>query len=51
MERTMNEENEWKYNVEDAVGPVDCIVRDEVVQALRERKVEKNIGLHMYPRS
>ena len=38
MERTMNEESEWKHNVEDAVGPEDCIVRDEVVQALRERK-------------
>ena len=36
MERIMNEENDWDRNVErDAVvGPVVCVGRDEVLQAL-----------------
>ena len=35
MKRIMNEENDWDHNVEDAVrGPVDCVSRDEVMQAL-----------------
>ena len=38
MERIINEEVDWDYNVEgDAVeGPVVCVCRDEVLQALNE---------------
>ena len=38
MERIMNEENYWVRNVEgDAVeGPVICVSREEVLQALNE---------------
>ena len=40
MEWIMNEENEWVHNVEgDAVeGPVVCVGREEVLQALNEIK-------------
>ena len=40
MERIMNEENGWDCNVEgDAVeGPVVCVSREEVLQALNEMK-------------
>ena len=36
MKRIMNEENDWDYNVEgDAIeGPVVCVCREEVLQAL-----------------
>ena len=36
MERIMNEDNDWDYNVEgDAVdGPVVCVSSEEVLQAL-----------------
>ena len=36
----MNEENDWDHNVEgDAVkGPVVCVSREEVLQALNEMK-------------
>ena len=36
----MNEENDWDHNVEgDAVeGPVVCVSRDEVLQALNEKR-------------
>ena len=46
MERIMNEENEWDYNVEgDAVeGPVVCVSREEVLQTLNEMKTEKVPG-------
>ena len=38
MERIMNKENYWNRNVEgDAVeGPVVCVSREEVLQALNE---------------
>ena len=40
MERIMNEENDWERNVEgDAVeGPVVCVSREEVLQALNENR-------------
>ena len=40
MERIMNEENDWDHNLEgDAVeGPVVCVSRDELLQALNEMK-------------
>ena len=40
MERIMNGENDWDYNVEgDAVvGLVFCVSREEVLQALNEMK-------------
>ena len=46
MERIMNEENDWDCNVEvDAVeGPVVCVSREEVVQALNEMKTGKTSG-------
>ena len=46
MERIMNEENEWNYNVEgDAVeGPVVCVSREEVLQASNEMKTGKAPG-------
>ena len=47
MERIMNEENEWKMNVEGEVVEclVDCVGRDEVVQFLDEMKPQKTLGL------
>ena len=46
MERIMNEENGWDHNVEgDAVeGPVVCVSREEVLQALDEMKTCKAHG-------
>ena len=43
MERIMNEENLWDHNVEgDAVeGPVVCVSREEVLQALNKMKTGK----------
>ena len=43
MERIMIEENDWDRNVEgDAVeGPVGCVCREEVLQALNEMKTGK----------
>ena len=43
IERRMNEENDWDHNVEgDAVeGPVVCVSRKEVLQALNEMKTGK----------
>ena len=43
MEWIMNEENDWDHNVEgDAVeGPVVCVGREEVLQALNEMKTRK----------
>ena len=43
VERIMNEENDWDNNVErDAVeGPVVCVSREEVLQALNEMKTGK----------
>ena len=40
MESIMNEENDWDHNAEgDAVeGPVVCVSREEVLQALNEMK-------------
>ena len=40
MERIMNEENDWDHNIEgDAVeGPVNCVSRDEVLQALNKNR-------------
>ena len=38
----MNEEYNWDHNVGDAVeGPVNCVSRNEVVQALKEMKAGK----------
>ena len=38
MERILNEENDWDRNVEGdaAEGPVVCVSRQEVLQALNE---------------
>ena len=46
MERIMNEENDWDRNVEgDALeGPVVCVSREEVFQALNEMITEKAPG-------
>ena len=46
MERIMNEENDWNHNVEgDAVeGPLVCVSREEVLQALNEMKTGKAPG-------
>ena len=43
MERLMNEDNDWDHNVQgDAVeGPVVCVSRQEVLQALDEMKTGK----------
>ena len=42
IERIMNGENNWNHDVEgDAVeGPVFCVRREEVLQALSEMKTE-----------
>ena len=41
MERIVNEENDWDHNVAgDAVeGPLVCVSREEVLQALNEVKI------------
>ena len=46
MERIMNEEDDWDCNVEgDAVeGPVVCVCRGEVLQALNEMKTGRAHG-------
>ena len=46
MERIMNEKNYWDHNVEgDAVeGPVVCVSREEVLQALNKMKTGKAPG-------
>ena len=46
MERIMNEENYWDHIVEgDALeGPVVCVSREEVLQALNKMKTEKAPG-------
>ena len=46
MKMIMNEENEWDHNVEgDAVeGPVVCVSREQVLQALNEMKKRKAPG-------
>ena len=46
MEMIMNEENDWDHNVEENAvkGPVVCVSREEVLQALNEMKKEKAPG-------
>ena len=46
MERIMNEENDWDHNVEaDSVeGPVVCVSREDVLQALNVMKTGKDPG-------
>ena len=46
VERIMNEENDWDHNVEgDAVdGPVVCVSREKVLQALNEARTGKTPG-------
>ena len=46
MERIMNEDSDWDHNVEgDAVeGPVVCVSREEMLQALNEMKTGKFHG-------
>ena len=46
IERVMNKENDWDHSVEgDAVeGPVVCVSREEVLQALNEMKTGKSPG-------
>ena len=46
MERIMNEENDWDQDVEGdaAEGPVVCVSREEVLQALIEMKTGKGPG-------
>ena len=43
VERIMNVENDCDHDVEgDAVGSVDCIFRDDVVQSLNKMKMGKS---------
>ena len=46
MELIINEENDWDHDVEgDALeGPVVCVSREEVLQALSEMKTRKAPG-------
>ena len=46
MERIMNEENDWDHDVEGDAGegPVVCVSREEVLQALSEIKTGKDSG-------
>ena len=46
MEKTMNDENDWDRNVQGdaAEGPVVCVSREEVLQALNEMKTGKVPG-------
>ena len=45
IEGIMNEENNWDHDMEgDAVGPVVCVSREEVLQALNEMKTGKGSG-------
>ena len=50
MERIINEGNYRDQNVEgDAVeGPVVCVCREEVMQALDEMKTGKHLDLQQY---
>ena len=51
MQWIMNDENYWDHSVEgDAVeGPVVCVSREEVLQALNEmKKGKKNLDLQKY---
>ena len=49
FERIMNEENDWDCNVEgDAVGPVVCVSREEVLQELNQMKTGKSLDLQKY---
>ena len=50
MERIMNEENDWDHNVEgDSVeGPVVCVRREEVLQALTEMNTQKHLDFQKY---
>ena len=44
--RIMNEENDWHHNVEGVAveGPVFCVGRKEVLQALNEINTGKALG-------
>ena len=46
MERITNEQNDWDHNVKGdaAEGSVECVSRDEMVQALNEMKTGKAPG-------
>ena len=46
MERITNEENDWDHNVEEdgVEGPVVCVSKEEVLQALNELKTGKDLG-------
>ena len=46
MERILDEENDWDHNVEgDSVeGPVVCVSREEVLQALNEMQTGKALA-------
>ena len=46
MERTINEENDWERNVQGYAveGPIVCVSREEVLQALNEMKTGKVPG-------
>ena len=46
----LNEKSYWDHNVEgDAVkGPVVCVCREEVIQALHEVKTGKSLYLQKY---
>ena len=50
MESFMNEENDWDRNVEDDAveGPVVCVGREEVLQALNEVKADKHLHLQKH---
>ena len=52
MEKIMNEENEWDNMVEtDLVeGPVEKVVRDEIVEAIQSMKSGKATGTSEVPR-
>ena len=47
MEKITNEENDWNHNVEgDAVeGPVVCVSKEEVLQALSEMRTGKALDV------
>ena len=50
VERILDVESDWDLETEgNAVeGPVDCVNRDEVVQALKEVTTEKPLDLQNY---
>ena len=50
MEWIINRDSNWDHNVAGSAveGPVDCVGRDEVVQALNEMNAGKGLDVQMY---